>query len=115
MSYNSTVSSGKLNISEHTVAQIAQQAAKEVEGVAGFLPLPVSLKEYLLRAKRAESIKIAINGGTACITLGIELSGSVSAEKVARAVQQEVKSAVQNMTGLAVSKVNVTVMGIADE
>lgn len=114
MNYTEQMTEGKLNLSKHVVAQVAQQAALEVDGVTGFLPLPLTVKEHLLRAKNLPTTKININGGTACITMGLEVAFDIPVEKVAVKVQQKVKQSVQSMTGLTVSKINISIMGIGD-
>ena len=53
-----------------------------------------------------------INSEAAVIDISIVTELGHKAYEVAKAVQDHVKSAVQNMTGIAVSKVNVKIVGI---
>ena len=106
---------GNLKISEEVISAIVTQAAVEVEGVYGLSDIPISMKEYILLAKKPRAIKIAMNGGTAGITVGLCLRSGYKIKRIAEQVQQEVKAAVQSMTGVTVSKVNIYVAGVKNE
>jgi uncharacterized alkaline shock family protein YloU len=56
-------------------------------------------------------IKATLKGEAAEIDISIVVEAGHKAIKVAEAVQQSVKSAVQNMTGIPVAKVNVRITG----
>ena len=67
----------------------------------------------LLIANRFLSpIHARLTGESAEIDISIIVISGHKAVRVAEAVQQSVKSAVQNMTGIAVSKVNVRITGV---
>lgn len=104
---------GSVNIAEDVVAAIVSLAAMEVEGVA-----------YMSGNVTKEIIgKLGIKNLSKGVVIGIE-ENMVSAEvslvmrygygipKTARAVQERVKSAVENMTGLGVERVNVHIVGV---
>ncbi|MCL1866654.1 MAG: Asp23/Gls24 family envelope stress response protein [Oscillospiraceae bacterium] len=104
---------GSLKISNEVVVKIAELAAMEITGVsvkAGHLETPDS---PLLVANRFISpIKANLKGEAAEIDISIIVESGHKAVKVAESVQQSVKSAVQNMTGIAVAKVNVCICGV---
>jgi uncharacterized alkaline shock family protein YloU len=104
---------GSLKISNEVVVKIAELAAMEITGVStrgGHLDTQDSA---LLVANRfVQPIKASLKGEAAEIDVSIVVVSGHKAIKVAEAVQQSVKSAVQNMTGIAVSKVNVRISGV---
>jgi uncharacterized alkaline shock family protein YloU len=104
---------GSLKISNEVVVKIAELAAMEITGVSvkgGHLD---TQENTLLVANRLiNPIKAALKGEAAEIDISIVVMSGHKAVKVAEAVQQSVKSAVQNMTGIAVSKVNVKISGV---
>jgi uncharacterized alkaline shock family protein YloU len=85
----------------------------EVTGVAvrgGHLD---TQENTLLVANRLiQPIRATLKGETVEVDISIVVMSGNKAIKVAEAVQQSVKSAVQNMTGIAVSKVNVKISGV---
>ena len=105
--------SGSLKISNEVVVKIAELAAMEIPGVSvkgGHLD---SQENTLLIANNLiNPLKATLKGEAAEIDISIVVKAGHKAVKVAEAVQQSVKSAVQNMTGIAVSKVNVRIAGI---
>ena len=107
--------SGNLNISVGVIQEIVREAILEIEGIAGLAPLPMNWKEYLLRAKKSDSIRIDMHIDTVAVTVGICVDAGVPVQKLARTVQQQVKNSVQEMTGLAVSKVCVYVAAMSDQ
>jgi len=104
---------GSLKVSNEVVIKIAELAAMEISGVAvkgGHLDTQDST---LLVANRfVQPIRATLKGEAAQIDISIVVLSGFKAVKVAEAVQQSVKSAVQNMTGIAVSKVNVRICGV---
>jgi uncharacterized alkaline shock family protein YloU len=109
---NNTIA-GSLKISNEVVIKIAELAAMEVTGVSikgGHLD---TQDNTLLVANRfINPIKATLKGEAAEIDISIIVIAGHKAVKVAELVQQSVKSAVQNMTGIAVSKVNVRIAGV---
>ena len=104
---------GSLKISNEVVIKISELAAMEVPGVSlkgGHLD---TQDNTLLVANRFISpIKASLKGEAAEIDISIIVIAGHKAVKVAESVQSSIKSAVQNMTGIAVSKVNVRIAGV---
>lgn len=105
---------GKLKISGDTILKIAEAAAAEINGVIltsevrpAFLKEPAALFEKYLAP-----IKVRISSDAAAIDISIYIAQGYKAHEVAKAVQENVKSTVQSMTGIAVAKVNVKIAGI---
>jgi len=105
--------SGSLKISNEVVVKIAELAAMEIPGVSvkgKHLDTPDNA--ILVANKLVQPIKATLKGETVEVDISIVVLAGHKAVKVAESVQQSVKSAVQNMTGIAVSKVNVKIAGV---
>ena len=108
---------GDLIISEEAVSAIATNAAKDVDGVAGFYNRPAdvvsTIKKGSLRVM--SPVRIVQDGDNLDISIYINIASGKKIQPVAEDVQKVVKEAVQNMTGKFVSKVNVIIASLADE
>ncbi len=109
--YN-TDAAGKLKISQDVIATIARYATMEVEGVAGLSGIPVSIKKFFISPKLYKAINIEMVDDLAAIDVSVFLKYGAKVQEVARHIQDNVKNAVQNMSGVGVSKVNVHITGI---
>lgn len=98
-----------LNISEDVVATIANEAVKELPGVYSLSNLPVKVGTLTAPGMPSKPVRILITADTAVVEIGIIVNLSYKIREVAEQVQTAVKSAVQSMTGITVSKVNVYV------
>lgn len=106
-----------VSINEDVIAKMAKIAALEVEGVQG---LSYSSAQAVSKIKNAfksgnstKGIIAKIDGGVINIDIDIRVERDVDVKKVAESVQLNIKDKIQNMTGSAVSSVNVTVADIA--
>lgn len=105
-----SASNGILKVSNDVIIKIAELAACEITGVAsldGKLMVSQSPIGFL-----GSPVRVSVSKEAAVIDLSIITEQGSKAINVASAVQASVKSAVQNMTGITVSKVNVNVVGI---
>lgn len=103
-----------LNISEAVIEAITRETAMEIDGITKLSPLPVDIKNYILKARKPRTIKIELRQGTVCIAIGIYAEYGKSIPKIAKKLQENVKAAVQEMTGLVASRVDVHVMGLEE-
>ena len=103
-----------LNISEDVIGIIAGLAAAEVEGIAGMtLGFVDGINQILGGNKKyTKGVKIELEDKKVKIDLFINVKYGVKIPDIATAAQNAVKSAVENMTGLEVSNVNINVQGI---
>lgn len=107
------VSAGSLKVSSNVIVSIAETAAAEVEGVAvNSVNKLAVLSDAPLTSKIVSPIKVKLGGDAAEIGIEIVTELGYKAYEVAKQVQEHVKSSVQNMTGIAVSKVNVKIVGV---
>lgn len=112
MDNNQKHSTGSLKISKEVLATIARVAALEIEGVAGLAEPTGSVSRLFNKGIGKTPIQIELNDDFAKISLTLNLTFGAKITEVCAAVQNAVKENVQMMTGMAVSKVNVTVVGI---
>ena len=104
---------GSLKISHDVIASIAGYTATEIEGVASLAPMSSNPVGWLLEKQTVKPVSISINGGVAVIDIRLCINNGVKIPELSKKVQVAVKEAVQNMTGILVSKVNLHIAGIA--
>ena len=113
---NMDLQGGSLQISTEVIAKIARCAALEVEGVAEVSCGTQNKKlKDLLEASIQPPVAVEMRDGTANITLHLIMASGARIPAVAEKVQENVKSAVQNMTSVTVSRVNLVIAGLAAE
>lgn len=104
---------GNISIADDVVASIAGIAATEVKGVS---KLNGNISKELIgklgKKNLANGVKIGIEEGNVTCDISLEIEYGNSIKKVSEEVQAKVKQAIENMTGLNVSVVNVAVSGI---
>ncbi|MBQ3409542.1 MAG: Asp23/Gls24 family envelope stress response protein [Clostridia bacterium] len=109
-----TADSNKIKIADEVVAVIAGKAVTEVQGVyemsggfAGGIGEVLSGKKNL-----AKGIKVVVTEKEAKIDVNIIVEYGVRIPEIAFEIQTKVKKAVETMTGLKVTEVNVHVQGV---
>lgn len=104
---------GNITINEDVIALIASIAITQVEGVVT-MSGKSSFSDYVgFKSKDVEkgvSVRVADNLCTVNVEINIEYG--VNVYDTARKLQRAVKNAVENYTGMAVDKVNVTIRGL---
>jgi uncharacterized alkaline shock family protein YloU len=98
---------GKVEIAPEVIQTIAGIAASKVEGVAGLS----GGVEWLGRKNPRKGIRVEL-GDRLAIELSVTVQYGVQIPDVGREIQEQVKSAVESMTGLIVDEVSVRVDGI---
>ncbi len=106
-----------LKVSGNAIAGIAEAAAAEIKGVALTSTNKLAvINGESIKGKLISPIHVKLSADSVAIEVSIIVYQSAKACAVAKAVQNNVKSVVQSMTGIAVSNVNVEIAGIsADE
>ena len=105
---------GSIRIADEVVGIIAGLAATEVEGVAGMSGGVVGgIAELLGRKNFAKGVKVEVGEKEAAVDLYIIMKYGVRIPDVALTVQENVKRAIETMTGLAVVEVNIHVQGVS--
>jgi uncharacterized alkaline shock family protein YloU len=101
-----------LHISQDVIAQIITNVFSEVEGVYSVAPVKKTPRQIWLKQENFGNIKIGLVDDVLSVSVGIILENGARAVSVSEEIQEKIKSAVQNMLGLTVAKVNVTVCGV---
>lgn len=112
MENTNPIQSGSLKVSEDVISTIAGLAVTETEGVAGLVNPSTAIEKFFLKQRNASPIKIKSGNDAVELSLTIEVKPGYKVTSLAEAIQQRIKSDVQSMTGIMVSKVNVHVAGI---
>ena len=92
---------GELRIANEVVGVIAGLAATEVEGVAGMSGgLAGGIAEMLGRRNLSKGVKVEVGEEQAAIDLFVVVEYGVRIPDVAWKIQENVKRAIEGMTGL---------------
>ncbi|HCV94224.1 MAG: alkaline-shock protein [Faecalibacterium sp. CAG:82-related_59_9] len=112
---NMDLRGGSLQISTEVLGKIARCAALEVAGVAEVScgSQNRKVKDFLERANVQSPVTVEMRDGTAEITLHLVVAFGARIPSVAEKVQENVKTAVQNMTNVTVSRVDLVIAGLA--
>ena len=106
-------STGEVQIADDVVATIAGLAATEVEGVYAMCGnLTNELVGKLGVKNLSKGVKVVVEDGEVFAELAITVDYGVDVVDVAKTVQNKVKVAIENMTGLEVMAVNVKIAGV---
>lgn len=104
---------GMVKIGDEVVAIIAGIAASEVKGVAGMSGGIVGgITEFVGKKNPSKGVKVEVGEKEAAIDLYVIMEFGVRIPEVAHEIQQNVKKAIENMTGLTVVEINVHVQGV---
>ena len=104
---------GEVKIADEVVAMIAGLAAMEVEGVASMAGNATrELISKLGMKSLSKGVKVDVLEGVVTVSLSLNLKYNYSIMDVSAKVQEKVKNAVENMTGLEVADVNIKVAGV---
>ncbi len=106
---------GRVQVSTDVISNIAKIAAMEVSDVKGLSKGNLGIKSLINKVASVNPISVTVTAGVAVIDVHIIVELGAKIRVVGRAVQDSVKSAVQNMTGITVSKVNVVISGISQQ
>lgn len=113
---NIDLTGGSLQISTEVIGKIARCAALEVEGVAEVScgrQSSKKVKDFLESVSIQSPVTIEMREGTAEITLNLVVRFGARIPAVAEKVQENVKGAVQSMTNVTVSRVDLIISGLA--
>lgn len=110
---NDKSETGEIKVSAEVVMAVAAVAALEVKGVSSMQGTATNEIVTMLGVKNlSNGVKIEIEENVAKVTVAVILEYGYSIPKVSAQVQEKVKSAIETMTGLEVSSVNVRIAGV---
>lgn len=104
---------GAVQIADDVVAMIASLAAVEVDGVssmAGNITNELMSKVGMKKLTKGVRVDVLENNVTVDLTVTMEYGYNILS--TCQLVQNKVKSAIENMTGLTCSDVNIRIAGI---
>lgn len=104
---------GSVKIADEVVAIVAGLAATEISGVAGMSGgIAGGIAEILGRKNLTKGVKVEVGETEAAIDLFVIVEYGIRIPDVCWEIQEKVKKAVENMTGLNVVEVNVHIQGV---
>lgn len=104
---------GAVKIADDVVAMIAGIAATEVAGVAamaGIVPNDFMNKVGVKNLKKG--VKVEVINKAVKVDLALIMDYGYNIPATSQKVQEKVKNAIENMTGLEVSDVNIRIAGV---
>ena len=107
---------GEVQIADEVVTIIAGLAATEVDGVASMAGnITNELVSKLGMKNLSKGIFVEVLDNEVKVDVAINIAYGYSIPETCKKVQEKVKTAIENMTGLEVSDVNISIAGVALE
>ncbi|MCF2682852.1 Asp23/Gls24 family envelope stress response protein [Faecalicatena contorta] len=104
---------GEVKIADEVVAIIAGLAAMEVDGVSSMAGNATrELISKLGMKTLSKGVKVDVLEGIVTVSLALNLKYGYNIMDITAKVQDKVKSAIENMTGLEVADVNIRIAGV---
>ena len=104
---------GEVKIADEVVAVIAGLATTETEGVASMAgDISGDIISRLSMKKLVKGVKVEVIENHVMVDVAINVLYDTNIPSVSQKIQDKVKLAIENMTGLEVIEVNVKVIGI---
>ena len=109
---------GSVSFATGVVETIAGLAAQEVEGVASMASTSTGFADMFTRKSTrnfTKGVRVDIDGGTVAVDVTIVVEYGSPVPDVARSIQENVKKAIETMSGLDVRNVDVHVQAVSFE
>ena len=107
-------SMGQVQIADEVVAIIAGLAATEVEGVASMAGnITNELVSKLGKKSLSKGIRVKVDDGMVSVNVALNIAYGYSVPQTCSKVQEKVKAAIENMTGLEVEKVDIRIANVS--
>ena len=104
---------GAVQIADDVVAMIASLAATEVDGVSALVGnITNELMSKVGMKKLTKGVKVEVLEGVVSLELAIMIEYGHNIPQTCQNVQAKVITAIENMTGLSVSDVNIRIAGV---
>lgn len=104
---------GEVKIADEVVAIIAGLAAMEVDGVASMSGNATrELISKLGMKSLSKGVKVDVLEGIVTVSLKLNLKYGYNVMDICQKVQEKVKAAIENMTGLTVADVDIRIAGV---
>ena len=107
---------GEVQIADEVVAIITGLASTEVEGVASMAGnITNELVSRLGMKNLSKGVKVEVTEEHVSVELSLNIQYGYNIPQVSAQVQEKVKTAIENMTGLTVLDVNIKIAGVEME
>ena len=104
---------GVVQIADDVVAMIASLAATEVKGVSALAGnITNELMSKVGVKKLTKGVRVNVLEGNVTIDLAVTMEYGYNIPATCSKVQEKVKTAIENMTGLTCSDVNIRIVGV---
>lgn len=104
---------GSVQIADDVVAMIASLAATEIEGVSAMAGnISNELMSKVGMKKLTKGVKVDVLDGNVTVDLAVTMEFGYNIPATCQKVQLKVKNAIENMTGLNCSDVNIRIAGV---
>ncbi len=104
---------GDVKIADNVVAIIAGLAATEIKGVASMAGnITNELVAKLGMKNLSKGVKVDVQEGVVTVALNLNIEYGYNIYETSKTVQEKVKSAIENMTGLDVADVIIRIAGV---
>ncbi|MCL2591877.1 MAG: Asp23/Gls24 family envelope stress response protein [Defluviitaleaceae bacterium] len=106
---------GQIQIADEVIATIAGTAALEVDGVASMAGNITDIAEFLGKKNLSKGVKVNVTGDEASFEISLLIKNGYKIQDVCEEVQKRIKIAIETMTGLKATTINVNVSGLSME
>ena len=103
---------GSCIISEDVVASIVATAALETEGIAGLSGRATDIRGIISRNDATRAVRVLNTENDTVLDVYVTLKAGARIQETSMALQQNIKTAVQSMTGKPVTRINVHIDGV---
>lgn len=104
---------GTVKIADDVVAMIASLATTEVEGVSAMAGnITNELMSKVGMKSLTKGVKVVVAEGNVTVDLAVTMEYGYNIPATCQKVQAKVKSAIENMTGLTCTDVNIRIAGV---
>lgn len=104
---------GAVQIADDVVAMIASLAATEVNGVSSMAGnITNELMSRVGMKKLNKGVRVSVQEGRVNVDLAVTMDYGYNIPATCQQVQNKVKSAIENMTGLICESVNIRIAGV---
>ena len=104
---------GMVQIADDVVAMIASLAATEVDGVSAMAGnITNELMSKVGMKKLSKGVRVVVTGRSVRVDLAVTMEYGYNIPATCHQVQAKVKAAIENMTGLSCTDVNIRIAGV---
>ena len=104
---------GVVKIADDVVAMIASLAATEVDGVSAMAGnITNELMSKVGMKKLSKGVRVVVTGRSVRVDLAVTMEYGYNIPATCHQVQAKVKAAIENMTGLSCTDVNIRIAGV---